>query len=473
MPTAHYAPGSRVSACLLALALSLAVPQIAHAEAEDAAVIDKVTKMNKKAVEEYENLNFEEARKILKEALDICSANGLDKHPVKARTHIHLGVVILAGFKQREMAIKQFRKALEIQPDIKLTKSLANPEVQEVFDEAVKGMGQPEQPPEPPQPPPKEIPEGLNHEPITRATQGRPIPVQATVSESVGAKKVVLGYRAEGMADFLGREMKEITPGTWSAEIPATATGGNKVSYYVDAQSEEGESLDSKGSASEPLSISLRPPAVRRTPGEEEPEEGDHKWLVGVGLGGGIGWATGNGEVNALNKISPPGFAPSSLAHVLVSFGYLYRPKLLLGAQIRYQYVSGPTEAPTMTTECGTDHICSPAKYALAVFARGAYLFGESNFHPYVSAMAGGGYIRHVASFPSAGNPAMRTACGPNGDVECVDTVAAGPVLVGPGGGLIYNVTSAVGLTVGLDTFLGFPNFTFHVDGSAGVAMQF
>jgi tetratricopeptide (TPR) repeat protein len=81
-------------------------------------VIEKVTKMNKKAVEEYENLNFEESRKLLKEALDYCSQNGLDKHPVKARTHIHLGIVILAGFKQREVAIKQFRKALGLQPDI-------------------------------------------------------------------------------------------------------------------------------------------------------------------------------------------------------------------------------------------------------------------------------------------------------------------------------------------------------------------
>src|SRR5204862_4968282 len=124
----------------------LAAAPRAHDQAEDQAVIEKITKMNKKAVEEYENLNFEEARKILKDALDLCSQNGLDKHPIKARTHIHLGVVILAGFKQREVAIKQFRKALEIQPDIKLTKSLANPEVQEAFDEAVAGMGNGEKP---------------------------------------------------------------------------------------------------------------------------------------------------------------------------------------------------------------------------------------------------------------------------------------------------------------------------------------
>src|SRR5262245_12151337 len=141
MPISNTPSVARVLSCLL-LVLAMATPRAALAQSDE--IIDKVTKQNKKAVEEYENLNFEEARKILKDALDLCSQNGLDKHPVKARTHIHLGIVILAGFKQREVAIKQFRKALEIQPDIKLTKSLANPEIQEAFDEAVAGMGTPE-----------------------------------------------------------------------------------------------------------------------------------------------------------------------------------------------------------------------------------------------------------------------------------------------------------------------------------------
>jgi tetratricopeptide (TPR) repeat protein len=135
---AAFRPGVRVLSCLLLLALA---PAAATAQSDEA--VENVIKMNKKAVEEYENLNREEARKILKNALDYCSQNGLDRHPTKARTHIHLGIVLMA-FAQREMAIKQFRKALEIQPDIKLTRSLANPEIQAAFDEAVAGMGPPE-----------------------------------------------------------------------------------------------------------------------------------------------------------------------------------------------------------------------------------------------------------------------------------------------------------------------------------------
>jgi tetratricopeptide (TPR) repeat protein len=134
------------AARLIRLVVSLSVlgglvAVAAPARADEAEMIGRVTKMNKKAIEEYENLNFEEARKILREALDVCTANGLDKHPIKARTHIHLGIVIFAGFKQKELALKQFRKALDIQPDIRLTKSLANPEIQAAFDEALAGAG--------------------------------------------------------------------------------------------------------------------------------------------------------------------------------------------------------------------------------------------------------------------------------------------------------------------------------------------
>ena len=82
---------------------------------EDSAAVEKVTKLNKKAVDEYQNLNFEEARKLLKSALEVCAQAGLENHPVTARTYVHLGIVTFTGFKQKDEAIKQFRKALEIQ----------------------------------------------------------------------------------------------------------------------------------------------------------------------------------------------------------------------------------------------------------------------------------------------------------------------------------------------------------------------
>ncbi len=103
-------------------------------------VLNKVTKLNKKALDAYQKKDFDAARGFLKEALDLCANSGLDKHPIKARTHIHYGIVMVAGFKQRDAGIKHFKKALQIQPDIQLTKSVATPALQDAFEEAMVGQ---------------------------------------------------------------------------------------------------------------------------------------------------------------------------------------------------------------------------------------------------------------------------------------------------------------------------------------------
>jgi hypothetical protein len=103
----------------------------------DPAAVAKVTNLNKKALDALGKQDYDTAKDLLKQALEVCASAGLDQHPITARTHIHFGVVAIVGFKQHEVGIKQFRKAIEIEPDIKLTKSLVTPELQDAFEEAV------------------------------------------------------------------------------------------------------------------------------------------------------------------------------------------------------------------------------------------------------------------------------------------------------------------------------------------------
>src|ERR1022692_2952867 len=246
----------RPLACLLGFAL-LVGAGVARAEADDSASIDKVVKLNKRAVDEYENLNFEDARKILKDALGACAQAGLDTHGVAARTHVHLGVVLFTGFKQKDQALKEFKKAIEIQGDIKLDKTLANPEIQAFFAEAAEaqkgggGGGGPATP---------SGGDAVTHEPITHAEQGKPIPISVTTDAPVGAKKVVLSFSADGSEDFGEREMHEDSPGNWSGEIPASATVGSKLKYYIEATGAGDQTVGTKGSATEPLVIALQRP---------------------------------------------------------------------------------------------------------------------------------------------------------------------------------------------------------------------
>src|SRR5450432_2143947 len=128
------------SFCLFAVVVGLvAIARIASAAPPpgDPAAVAKVTNLNKKALEAYAKQDFDAAKDLLKQALDVCNSAGLDQHPITARTHIHFGVIAIAGFKQHDVGIKHFRKAIEIEPDIKLTKSLVTPELQDAFEEAV------------------------------------------------------------------------------------------------------------------------------------------------------------------------------------------------------------------------------------------------------------------------------------------------------------------------------------------------
>ena len=85
----------------LLLVLALVEPE-PRADATDDAVA-KITQMNKDAIAALQAQKFEDARKLLKQGLDLADASGLQQHPITARTHIHMGVVLISGFKQRDL----------------------------------------------------------------------------------------------------------------------------------------------------------------------------------------------------------------------------------------------------------------------------------------------------------------------------------------------------------------------------------
>ena len=96
-----------------------------QAVAQDQAAIDKLVQMNKKALDDYDTLEWESAKKTLLDALVAGKKAGLDNHPVMARTYVHLGAVYITGFKNRDKAIQSFNRALEIDPGIQLSKGIA------------------------------------------------------------------------------------------------------------------------------------------------------------------------------------------------------------------------------------------------------------------------------------------------------------------------------------------------------------
>jgi hypothetical protein len=109
-----------------------------QAVAQDQAVIDKLVQMNKKALDDYDTLEWESAKRTLLEALVAGKKAGLDNHPIVARTYIHLGAVYITGIRDRQKGLQSFMRAIEIDPSIRISKAMAAPELDEVFAEALK-----------------------------------------------------------------------------------------------------------------------------------------------------------------------------------------------------------------------------------------------------------------------------------------------------------------------------------------------
>jgi hypothetical protein len=245
----------------------------------DPAAVAKVTALNKKALDAYGKQDYDTAKALLKQALDVCADAGLDQHPITARTHIHFGVVAIVGFKQHEVGIKQFRKAIEIEPDIKLTKSLVTPELQDAFEEAVlAGNG---------------------------SGGGEAAPAAGGDDNGGGA---AAAPAEGGEAAAAGGDDDEGTPKP--KPKPRKKHG--------DDDDDNGKGKNEEG------------------PGQKG------TFFVALTLGSGAGIASGSGEVYpAMHNLAAAGFALSQLGQIKPEVGYFVSPDFLLSLALRFQYING------------------------------------------------------------------------------------------------------------------------------------
>jgi len=374
----------------------------------DAACVEAVPLLNKKAVAAYQDLDFEGARQTLQAELEKCGQVASTPRRALAQTHLLLGMVSLVQSGTRhEEALSEFGKALEIEPTVTLSTRLANPEIQGVFDEAKR-----------------------------------------LASVAVPAQE--RDHSRDATADRRAETRRQAFPGASSIDGgPTTTAGAPHAKEDGRRAADDGDIAESAG-------------------GDSRDDVAGPSFYLGLGLGSGIGWTSGSGEVTDASV--PSGFRPSSLGHVVPEFGYFLAPNVLLSLQLRVQFISGATsERDPNLVMCGSDHLCSPSKGATAVFARAAWFArSASKVRPYVSAMVGAGQVRHLVAIPRA------NSCGddPNHPVECVDTVLAGPVFLGPGMGVAMNLAPNFALVLGANSLLGFPRFTFHVDLDVGVALE-
>jgi hypothetical protein len=339
MPAPTLFPAKRTFVFGLALVLAipiLAVPATATAGPKgDQAAVAKVTDLNKKALDAYGKEDYDTARALLKEALEVCATAGLDQHPITARTHIHFGVVAIVGFKQREVGIKQFRKALEIQPDIKLTKQLVTPALQDAFEEAVlasNGSGGGDQ---------------GGGGPAGGGDQGG--------GDDKGAPSVQADDSGDGEGASAPRRPR-----------PPPRKRRNP----------DGDDADDKDK-------------------DEGPGQNGNLFIA-MAAGTGLGIASGKGALDPSHQLSSAGFAMAQAGQIAPEIGYFLSRDLLLSLALRFQYVVGLNGKASAGCSGG---FCDPGAYAAAAFGKVTYMLTAAPVHFTIGGQIGGGYIRHAVAF--------------------------------------------------------------------------
>ncbi len=298
-----------VAAIWLAFAGVALMPVSAHAQ--DQAVIDKLVQMNKKALDDYDTLDFDSAKKRLLDALMTGKKAGLDNHPVLARTYIHLVAVYLTGFKDRQKALQSFERALDIDPGIQLSKGIDTPEVVSAFQEAQrahgggggggqaapakkhrgpimesdKGESAPAPRRAPPPPPDDEGSEpdlpvhinALDCPTPDEAIIDRALTLRCAVASSLPVASVWLLYRAPGKDGYTEEVMTKSPKGWLQAKIPKKAVTGKSIQFYFEGRNAAGKPVVANGGADSPNIVLLVEESARgeasTTPSDEGGEE--------------------------------------------------------------------------------------------------------------------------------------------------------------------------------------------------------
>jgi serine/threonine protein kinase len=99
----------------------------------------EIASLNRRALQSYQRGELAETLRLLTRSMAVASENGLERHELSALSHLHMGVLLAGGLHQRELAIKHFRLALAIRPDIRPSPPVATPEVLAAFRDAVAG----------------------------------------------------------------------------------------------------------------------------------------------------------------------------------------------------------------------------------------------------------------------------------------------------------------------------------------------
>lgn len=239
----------------------------------------KVLELNRVAMEQYNQLDFNAAKLSLTEAAAAAEQGNLSGAPL-ARTYLNMAVVLIAGFQDTTEGFNFCVRALEADPTVALDPLTSTPEIQQVFNLAKSRVGGP--PAEPPLEPAPEPdvgtfagPGNIPHIPVPEQLVRTAVPVFIEVPDDAEIGSIFLHYRGAKMRDFRRVEMTRV-PGGLGFEVPCADAMEPKLSYYIEAFAPDNSRIGFAGTPEEPVEVpivSSRTQPAPALPGRTPPEQ--------------------------------------------------------------------------------------------------------------------------------------------------------------------------------------------------------
>ncbi len=417
----------------------------------------------KEAMENYDLLEYEEAKKLLTQALNAGKKAKMDADPVMAQVHLSLGIVYFAGLQDADSAKLSFLSAVEIDPKVEIEAAYKTADMASLLEEArgeagvAVGGGGDDGGGDDGGVDCSSV-AGVQHEIVDSASGGMDRRLEAYVGADVGAAKVAIMYRPQGAADFAEAKMSKKGDCAWYGAIPGEALRGELLHYYIAAFNGAGKMIAGKGSSSSPNIIEISGAAAGGGGGSSDGDDENPFGPKGPkGGGGGDGGSIGGGITIGPNKPSKVFFniavgsgaafvtgkteqknndveccfAPA-LLHVFPELGYYISEKTSIGVAFRLGFPIGA-------------NIAGHATAAPAGLIRLRQSLGQGQTGLHVSGSIGGGIIRNTIKLTEAAE-GMDT-----------DIVAIGPMLVGAGVGYAAALGGPIKFVAEVNALAGIP----------------
>lgn len=452
-------PGMRVRSLVATLAIVVSFG-LAHAGPKQ-----DIQARVKEAMENYDLMDYEAARKQLTKALAIAKKAKLDKDPVVAKAHLSMGIIAFVE-KDQDAARLAFLSAVTIDPDIDIDPAYKSADMAKLLETVRSEVGGGDG---------GGVScasvDGVEHTIIDSAAAGTALPIEALVAPDVVATKIAVMYRPEGATEFTEVELEKSGECKYTGSIPGSGMKGSLVHYYVAAFNDVGKPIAGKGSSGSPNIIELTAGGGGGLADTEDPIGGGgggggsvsssvtvgpkHARLL-VALFGGTGFGYVTGETEGMNIVKNCCLG-SSLVVLQPEIGYYVNQRLSIGLAARFGIPVGANVEGHATAAPGG---LLRVRYSLSPTGDGLRFMGQ----------AGVGVMRNTIKLDNNA-PGMDT-----------DVVAQGPILIGGGVGFTRPLTSSVSFIADLSVLAGLaafempgvsPKFNHGVGADLSLGIQF